>query len=311
MSKQLLTSDMADIELAKRLESIGRTLAERTERERQTATAPAPQPLPPAKVVQLPLWPTPTRGTPNSFLRGALFAAIQGKERQAFKRELLATQKGTTIRFTGWQFDQSDLDVWEQAVQLAASHPLGNICHFHITAFLRALDRNTGKSDREWLKDAFARLAGCCVEITEGRYGYGGWMLEFKWDEIAGVYIVRLNPTILNLYKAGWTAIDWYTRCELRRKPLALWLHGYYATHAKPLPVKVDTLRSLSGSKGKTLRSYRQKLRRALDELKAIDAIASWQIDAADLVTVDRGAAITASQRRRLTRSKPRKNPKN
>jgi hypothetical protein len=110
----------------------------------------------------------------------------------------------------------------------------------------------------------------------------------------------------LNLYKAGWTAIDWDIRRKLRRKPLALWLHGYYSSHAKPLPVQVDTLRSLSGSKDKTLFSYRQKLRRALDELKAIGAIASWQIEAADLVTVDRGNAITASQRRHLTR-KPKK----
>jgi hypothetical protein len=35
-----------------------------------------------ARVIQLPLWPEATRGTPNSFLRGALFAAIQGKERK-------------------------------------------------------------------------------------------------------------------------------------------------------------------------------------------------------------------------------------
>jgi hypothetical protein len=33
----------------------------------------------PAEVIQLPLWPDPVRGAPNSFLRSALFAAIQGK----------------------------------------------------------------------------------------------------------------------------------------------------------------------------------------------------------------------------------------
>jgi hypothetical protein len=104
---------------------------------------------------------------------------------------------------------------------------------------------------------------------------------------------------------AGWTAIDWQQRQELRGKPLALWLHGYYATHAKPLPVKVETLRNLSGSKTAALFKFRQQLRKALGELKAIGAIASWQIDAADLVTVDRGDAITASQRRHLTRARP------
>jgi TrfA protein len=81
-------------------------------------------------------------------------------------------------------------------------------------------------------------------------------------------------------------------------------LQGYYATHAKPLPVKVETLRNLSGSKTAALFKFRQQLRQALDELKAISAIAAWQIDDADLVTVDRGNAITASQRRHLTRRK-------
>ena len=32
-----------------------------------------------AQVIQLPLWPEPKRGTPNSFIRSALFAAIQSK----------------------------------------------------------------------------------------------------------------------------------------------------------------------------------------------------------------------------------------
>ena len=96
----------------------------------------------------------------------------------------------------------------------------------------------------------------------------------------------------------------------MKRKDLARWLHGYYATHAKPLLVKVDTLRDLSGSKAKALYHYRAALRQALDELKAVGAIASWQIDAADLVTVDRGDAITASQRHHLTRAKPRRKRK-
>jgi hypothetical protein len=43
------------------------------------AAAPAPRPT--AKLYQLPLWPEPVRGAPNSFLRSALFAAIQGKTR--------------------------------------------------------------------------------------------------------------------------------------------------------------------------------------------------------------------------------------
>lgn len=40
-----------------------------------------------AKRPTLPSWPDATRGTPNSFLRGSLFAAIQGKDRRYLLRE--------------------------------------------------------------------------------------------------------------------------------------------------------------------------------------------------------------------------------
>ena len=127
---------------------------------------------------------------------------------------------------------------------------------------------------------------------------------SYDIDEHTGLYRVSVDPDTAKLYAVGWTAIDWQQRQQLRRRPLALWLHGYYSSHAKPLPVKVDTLRSLSGTKNPQLFAFRRQLRKALAELKTMGAIASWQIDAADLVTVDRGNAITASQRRHLTRAR-------
>jgi hypothetical protein len=133
---------------------------------------------------------------------------------------------------------------------------------------------------------------------------------SYDIDEHTRLYRVCVDPDMAKLYAAGWTAIDWRRRQELRGKPLALWLHGYYSSHAKPLPVKVGTLRNLSGSKTAALFKFRQQLRKALDELKAIGAIASWQIDAADLVTVDRGDAITASQRRHVIKAKSRRKRK-
>jgi hypothetical protein len=306
LEQQILeTAPDLDRQLMRGLASLGAHM--KTKPERQTTTKPAPQPKPTAQIIQLPLWPEQTRGTPNTFLRGALFAAIQGKERRALKGELLACQKGQSVRFTGWQLDQSDLDVWEQAAELARSHPLGNVCHFKITAFLRALGRNTGKSDREWLKNSFRRLMAAGVEITYDRYTYGGAMLEFFQDEDADAYVIRLNPTILNMYKAGWTAIDWATRKKLRRKPLALWLHGWLSSNAENYPVKVETLHSLSGSQTKDLKKFRQNLRAAIDQLKDAGIITAWNIDPdSDLVTIDRTPS-PAQIRHRIKKAKPRK----
>ena len=239
-----------------------------------------------SKVYQLPLWPEPARGIPNPVLRGALFAAVQGKNRAVFQRELLACQKGLQIRFTGIQLDQSDLDVWEQALHLAGLHPLGTRCEFSVYSFLKALGRKTGKSEHEWLKNSFARLMGCGVELTDqqARRTYGGSLLEFMRDDDSGRYVVIFNPKILIFYEGGWTAIDWQDRQLLRGKPLALWLHGYLATHAKPYPIKIETIRSFSGSSNKEIRCFKRKLIAALTELKKIEFIMGFDFEGDNVI---------------------------
>ena len=236
-------------------------------------------------------------------MRSALFAAVQGKQRRAMQRELLEVQQGTEIRFTGIQLDQSDLDVWEQALHLARLQPLGTRCHFVAHSFLKSLGRRTGKSDHEWLKDSIARLAACCVEVKYGRFTYGGSLLEFYRDDETGRYYLEINPKMKAIYDAGYTLTDWEERAELRGKPLALWLHGYFATHADPFPVKVGTLHRLSGSSNKDIYSFKQQLKAALADIQAIGAIEGYVIEG-ELVSVER--TPTSSQQRYLSKPKPR-----
>ena len=66
------------------------------------------------------------------------------------------------------------------------------------------------------------------------------------------------------------TLIDWEQRMALKGKDLARWLQLYIRSHAKPYPVKVATLRDLSGSRAKALKNFRAKLRVALDDLVTI-----------------------------------------
>ena len=227
--------------------------------------------LPP---VQLPLWPEPARGTPNSFLRSAIFAAIQGKGRHFLKGALLGSQKGYTVKFTGEQLDQSDLDVWEQAIHLSKSESLGDICIFRANAFLKAIGRHNGKSDYDWLHSAITRLVACAVEIRGGQKVFTGSLLtSCVRDEHTGIYRLRLDPDLMKLYGASdWTAIQWEERAALKGKPLALWLHGYYASHAAPYPIKIETLRELSGSGTKELKHFKAALKKAFAHLeKAAD----------------------------------------
>ena len=257
-----------------------------------------------AKVIQLPLWPEPKRGAPNAVLRGALFAAVQGKGRIALDRELLAAQDGVTIRYTGWQLTQSDLDVWEQTLHLARTQVLGTKCYFTARGFLKALTRQASGQNLEWLKSSLARLAGAVVEISDGQRIYFGTLIERGVrDKKTGRYVVEINPDLTAFYgRSQWTQIDWEQRQLLRSKPLALWLHGFYATHAAPHALTVEYLHKLSGSQTKRLRKFKENLTQALQALEAAGAIQGFMIED-NLVHVQ--TVPSKSQQRHLAARRP------
>lgn len=251
--------------------------------------------------VQLPLWPEATRGVPNAWLRCALFAGIQGKGRQALNRELLATVDGVEIRFSGWQLDQSDLDVWETVIHLARHHRIGNQVQFTELQILRALKRSTGTSDRLWLRGTLIRLGGAMIEMKLGGFTYFGALLKGAGDERSGMYAIELESRLEALYMAGWTQIDWEERVRLRRKPLALWLHGWFCSHAEPFPLAVETVQKLSGSTNSHPGSFKRQLAKALDDLVSIGALVSWSFSG-QRVCVTRKP--TPSQQRHLAKRK-------
>ena len=262
------------------------------------------EPRPPAKVIQLPLWPEPKRGAINAVLRSALFAAVQGKGRVALDRELVAAQQGIEIRFTGWQLNQSDLDVWEQVLHLARTQALGTRCYFTAHGFLKALGRSTGKRDHEWLKSVFSRLSATDVQIRhKGRTYFGSLIEGGVRDEDTGRYVVEINPKLAAFYgRTQWTQLDWEQRQQLRGKPLALWLHGFYASHAKPYPLSVAHLHKLSGSRTKQLRYFKKNLAEALSELVTVGAVAAFEI-LGDLVHVR--TVPSKSQQKHLAARRP------
>jgi hypothetical protein len=218
---------------------------------------------------QLPMWDERVRGVPNSVLRSALFTATKRGKRQYFERQKIATVDGISVVFTGPRLDQADLDVWEQCLNIARNSALGVRIRFTAHGFLKAIGRSTGKSDHEWLKGAFSRLASSVVELKDAKRAYFGGLISYgaRNDE-TGFYELELNPKIASLYDdASWTGEDWEQRKKLIGKPLALWLHGFYSTHSHPFDYKIETLHKLCGSEVKELFHFKAKLKDALVSL--------------------------------------------
>jgi hypothetical protein len=254
----------------------------------------------PATVAQLPLWPEPVRGVPNAVLRSALFGAIKRGKRAFQQGVKKASVEGVTVIHTGPQLDQADLDVWEQCLHLARTSGLGMRIQFSAGGFLKAIERGSGGKDIEWLKNAFRRLSSSVVEVADGKRAYFGPMLiGGARDDETGHYVIEVNPKIVSLFGAdGWSSIEFAARRALKRQPLSQWLHGFYSSHARPFPMKVETLHRLCGSENKQLAGFRRELAEALERLAEVTG---WthEIDDADLVHVAKTG--TASQQRHLS----------
>ena len=241
------------------------------------------------EIIQLPVWSDSKRGAPNSFLRSALFSAIQSKDRVYLEGKILSCQAGTTIRFTGQQLNQEDLTLWETLVHLAKIQPLGNVCTFTAHEILKAMSFTPGGDQHERLHKGIVRLAACVVEIThESKIYFGSLINSGVKDKLTSHYTVELNRDLIRLYgETTWTAIDWEQRLKLRRKPLAQALHAYYSSHRTPYPVKLATLQNLTGSKNSSLRDFKRQIKAALEELLKIGFIGGCDIDG-DTVSVQR-----------------------
>ena len=245
-----------------------------------------------AQVIQLPLWPEPKRGTPNSFIRSALFAAIQSKDRIFLKESTVASQKGITVKFTGEQLNQEDLSVWETLAHLAREHPLGHVCEFSAHSLLKSLGLHTGLSQHKQLHSTIVRLTACAVEIThEGKTYFGSLVKSGIKDEVTSHYRVELNRELIRLFGDNqWTALDWRQRQKLRGKHLAQALHAFYSTHRQPFPIKMETLRGYVGSRNTQKAGFKVKLRSAFEDLVAIGFLTAYTINS-DVVTVEKSSA--------------------
>jgi len=276
-------------------------LASKRKPAQATAVTSAPAPAP-APQMTLDLWPNAMRGVPNAILRSALFSVM--KERPAVTRELLATVENVEIIFTGIRLNQKDLDYFQELLHLQRLQPLGQPIRFTASSLLKSMGLGTGKAQYDELKDVIARLGANKTEVrVNKRNVFGRSLIEkFDRDEETQEYLVLLNPLLLNMFDEGYTQVDGAHRQALGKNMLAKALHGLYSTHASPYPVKVDTIRQLTGSNTKDLSKFRQQLRAALTALQDVGAVQSWEIDKRDLVHVTR--VPTLSQQRHLAKKR-------
>lgn len=253
------------------------------------------------KVVMLQPWADDKRAAPNIIYRSALFPALNSQKRKFIKEKKVYSVGGLDVTFTGEQFDQTDLDVYLEILNLAKAVPLGQPVKFSAYSMLKALGRCTGKSDHIWLHSVLIRLRGGTVEMVTGKARFFGGLIEGGIrDEITHHYEVIINPSYAKFFGFGlWSSIDLEQRRQLAQKSTAKALHAYYSSHTDPAPHRYETLAGIVGMENKKRRDVKASLIRAHEELKRVGFLLDYEAGP-DKIAIK--ATMTPSQQRHVVK---------
>lgn len=255
---------------------------------------------------QLPLWPDQARAVPNGVLRSALFGVIKRGARRYLDSEKMASVDGIEILYTGQRLDQGDLDVWESILHITRNEKMGDKCRSSAYSLLKLMGKTDTGANRATLHKRLLRLSANAVQIKQGKYDYAGSLIDEVYrDRESQQYMLTLNPNLLKLFASDqYTQIDWSIRHALNQKPLAQWLHGYYASHAAPFPLKIETLHYLCGCESSKMHHFKEYLASALEHVsiasKKFDQVFQYEIKD-NLVFIKK--STTKSQRKHLKKA--------
>lgn len=273
--------------LAKALRSFRQTLAEKAPSSASPPEA-RPEPAPQeAQLILFPKWADDRRAAMHATFRSALFPVLNNQQPRRFLQAVtLASVEGIEVVFTGQQFDQSDLDVYLELLNIAHETPFGIECSFTAYGLLKALGRATGAEQYRQLHTQLIRLCAGTVDMTDHKVRYFGHLVEGGVkDEITTAYTISINPKWAQYFKAGlWSSLDVGQRRSLGRSQTAKALHAYYSTHANPGPHRYETLAAIIGLKNSNTRQRKVGLVKAHEELKQVGFLADFEAGA-DTIT--------------------------
>jgi hypothetical protein len=244
-------------------------------------------------VVHLPLWSGHQRGIPNEVVRSALFSVGNRRMKRTYQDGSEISVIGTgRIRYRGEELRQDDEDVWLQVLHLARRQPLGEWVEFSAYGMLRELGWPPNGGSYQRLRECLERMQSTTLSVYSERLKEGfsvSLIRKFRWKSAKRGcperWQVFIEPEMKELFgDLHYTRIEWEQRAKLG--PLAKWLHGLYASHGRPYPIRLETIRDGCGSQTRELRFFKQKLKAALRELVAVGLLKEWRIDADDVIHV-------------------------
>nr|AFN66387.1 TrfA family protein [uncultured bacterium] len=247
-------------------------------------------------IFQLPLWPDVMRALPNEILRSALFNARNRKKPRVFLKDEPITVIGEgLITYRGEELRQDDEMVWLQLLHLARGSVAGQPVEFTAYSFCKNIGWSINKQSYKRLYECLKRMQATGLEVYVPRIKRGislSMIPSFEYEDVETRealprWRVRLAPELVELFgDSHYTRIHWEERLKLP-DGLASWMHGYFASHRDPYPIKIETVASGAGLTESDKPELRRMVKRALGNLVEVGFLEEFSV-AKDLITVKR-----------------------
>jgi hypothetical protein len=262
----------------------------------------------------LPLWSDEHRGVPNPMIRSGLFGTKASNKRAYTKNETVTALSNFSILYTGEELLQDDLSVWMSLMNMARRQCIGDVIFFTGYELIKDLGWRMHSESYSRAKESIARLKAneLKIQVKSGQAGYAGSLIrEYSWkaadpDGGKDKWMVRFEPAIAELFREDMvTYLEWEQRKKIgTRNTTALWLHAYISSHTEPLPITIAKIHELSKSGEQHLKSFKVRVRAALEVLVKIGALISYHI-VGDIVHVKKAplrlATLKDAATKRLT----------
>lgn len=238
-------------------------------------------------VMQLPLWAEALRCLPNEIVRSALFNARNRNQARAYLEESeIAVIGEGRITYTGMELRQDDQTVWLQLIHLAKERPLGQTVEFTPYSLCKAIGWTIEGRSYTRLRACLIRMKASSLSVYSRRIKEGvalSLIREFSWKDretgrASRLYKVEIHPALIELFGGDhFTRLEWSQRLALP-DGIATWLHGYFASHREPYPIKFDTIKNGAGMTTGRIAKVRELVEKALRELVNVGFLAEWTI---------------------------------
>jgi hypothetical protein len=237
----------------------------------------------------LPFVPDFLRAMPNHIARSSLFAPVAPGKKKIHKDAVIISRNDATITFSGEQLDESQADIWMQAMHIASKHPLGEPVTINRAAFLRSIGRHTGSAQYKWLHRAFKALCFALLIIEASadgkKYSIGKTtalhMLNgFEYDLQLDMYTLRVDPRWRILYDTKeYALLDWGKRLRFgEHQNMSKALQRLVATSSNMTQYyDLEWLKNKMCYGGR-MRDFKDTLARALVELERLNIIGTGKI---------------------------------